>query len=1018
MKQLLLTLLCLLAVTAGVKAEDTWEPVTGSTVFQDGDVICLTSKQYTGTYSSTSITVPPTIATSYNSSKNFLACSEFTGLKDGKISVTPYEITLVKSGSNWVLKHGDKFLKAEAKKITEVDTDPKQSFTISSSDNGITITGSTVTLKFNPNLQSKDPSAAIENARFTFYASGQQAVFAYRKVSSTGPVSPTQCEVPTFSVNGNVLSEGANVYPDDVIKAACTTPGSTVKLFVHETTIGDEYSVSESDLNSSLTLKATASVVGNENYTDNEATITVNVVEKPGPVYPTECAAPTFNVEDGANLYPGDVIKAACETPESTVVLTINGTPVSGDTYPVTDSDINKELVVKATASVEGKDGPITNEKSIKVNVIEKPVVLTDELTPTVINISGSTYKLYEYKSTATKVEYYAKVALENDAFHINSTATSGGAKSGIVSKANVNNLIIDNIVVTVPDGTPVMKMSNSPGTKTGDIGGTAKTVEVNAAEDAVEITGTSKTEGSNTVYTYTPSNDYKYFALTTSKNSHFSSVVINYKKPAIPAPEPTAVTVALAEHADEYTVGQEGVSVGYTVTPAEVAQYVNFTSSNAEAVTVAKNAENNALNLTFNQAAENVTVTASLAEGHESEYTLTPASFSFNVVTGQIEIKEPGQVKSDPVSEGGIFELNRGDRITFYSENAAKLKFELTYEAPEGETPYKLSFVENAPYIYTVTENIEEIIVTPLDAEETAYDDKAFTGMIYVISNPISETTVTFDYTKSSLIDESYSLKTGDDYTTVWTFNSPELRLFDASCNIQTGESSSFTYLENQGWKFNVDETNGNSYYLNLNSNEVDGTTYTIKKVVFRGVVEAGGTILYDSTDGSMTDNVWVGNSTYLTFDLMIDKPFILTGIDVTYAHDEIESPYIFEKDGKVAISHSKTDHKIFYRVVNKKANAANRAPSAGETYNEYTTPLTVKSGDIVYAYAQHPHGMMSDNAVFDVDTYILTGVDGIEDAVEEDVEWFTLDGVRVAEPVKGMYIRVSNGKAQKIML
>lgn len=1015
MKQLLLTLLCLLAVTAGVKAEErSWDFKTTQTVpkcdngattnLKNADNNSVGTWDFTCT--TTSAQGDKTNGPRYGASSSPVNKGATLVLKDSDIpaNATINEVTFTvkgnakASGSKWNLKVGNRGGRNTTLEFSGNSTQSK-------SWTNVNLVGNDIVIELAENATGGG-----------FHLQGVKITYT----TSTGPI---QCDAPTFSVNGSALSDGDNVYPDDVIKAACTTPGSTVKLFVHEVTIGDEYSVSESDLDSSLILKATASVVGNENYTDSEATITVNVVEKPGPVYPTECAAPTFNVEDGANLYPGDVIKAACETPESTVVLTINGTPVSGDTYTVTDSDINKELVVKATASVEGKDGPITNEKSIKVNVIEKPVVLTDELTPTVISISGSTYKLYEYKSTATKVEYYAKVALENDAFHINSTASTGGAKSGIVSKANVNNLIIDNIVVTVPDGTPVMKMSNSPGTKTGVIGGTAKTVEVNAAEDAVEITGTSKKEGSNTVYTYTPSNDYKYFALTTSKNSHFSSVVINYKKPAIPAPEPTEVTVAFTGNADEYTVGQEGVSVGYTVTPAEAAQYVNFISSDTEAVTVAKNAGNNALGLTFNQAAENVTVTASLADGHESEYTLSPASFTFNVIAGQIEIKEPGQVKSDPIpdDENNSFLLERGDRITFYSTDAAKLRFKLTYKASEGETPYQLSFDETAPYTYTATENIEEIIVTPLDAAGTAYDDKSFKGKIEVISNPISETTVTFDYTKSSLIDESYSLKTGNDYTTVWTFNSPELRLFDASCYIQEGESSSFTYLENQGWKFNVDETNGNSYYLYLNSSEVDGTTYTIKKVVFRGDFEGNEYIefsLPENSNGTMNANIWTGESTYLTFDITALEQFILSGIDVTYAHDEIESPYIFEKDGKVAISHSKTDHKIFYRIVNKKANAANHAPSAGETYNEYTTPLTVKSGDIVYAYAQHPHGMMSDNAVFDVDTYILTGVDGIEDAVEEDVEWFTLDGIRVAEPVKGMYIRIRNGKAEKIML
>ena len=929
MKQLLLTLLCLLAVTAAAKADvGNWSFKAKQTIpdCTNGGTTTLTNA--TGSSKGTWTFTCTTSSTDGNSATNG---PRFGAKNNG-----------VEAGAKLVLTNSD--IPANAV-ITEVSLTIQGNSQSSSSSWKLKINdqgGQNTTLSFSGNSsQTKSWSnlnltgneiviEVAEKATYGFYLQGVKVTYT----TSTGPSYPTECAEPVFNV-----TDGASVYPGQEVKATCSTPGSTVKLFVHDATIGDTYSVSTDDVNTSLTLKATASVQGETKVLTSEKSITVNVVPKPA----ARVFVPATQLEAGKNYILTSNL--------NNKIYVMGSTPGSSN-IPAATTTFSDPSKIEFPFNEEGKYDYLI-------------LVLGEE------NVDGET-------------QYYL----------------SDGGKPTEIKYLNPGEGTSSN----------VLKFTHQTSTKVARFKGSI-------SNNVTSIVFTCKTMRNKLFVN--PNNNKPIFSSYSSKQSDYGDVMLYVEE--VTTPTPTEVTVTFTGNADEYTVGQEGVSVGYTVTPAEAAQYVNFISSDTDAVTVAYNAENNALNLTFNQAAENVTVTASLAEGHESEYTLTPASFSFNVVTGQIEIKEPGQVKSDPVSEGGIFELNRGDRITFYSENAAKLKFELTYEAPEGETPYKLSFVENAPYIYTVTENIEEIIVTPLDAEETAYDDKAFTGMIYVISNPISETTVTFDYTKSSLIDESYSLKTGDDYTTVWTFNSPELRLFDASCNIQTGESSSFTYLENQGWKFNVDETNGNSYYLNLNSNEVDGTTYTIKKVVFRGDFEGNEYIefsLPENSNGTMNANIWTGESTYQIFNITALEPFILSGIDVTYAHDEIESPYIFEKDGKVAISHSKTDHKIFYRVVNKKANAANRAPSAGETYNEYTTPLTVKSGDIVYAYAQHPHGMMSDNAVFDVDTYILTGVDGIEDAVEEDVEWFTLDGVRVAEPVKGMYIRVSNGKAQKIML
>lgn len=48
-----------------------------------------------------------------------------------------------------------------------------------------------------------------------------------------------------------------------------------------------------------------------------------------------------------------------------------------------------------------------------------------------------------------------------------------------------------------------------------------------------------------------------------------------------------------------------------------------------------------------------------------------------------------------------------------------------------------------------------------------------------------------------------------------------------------------------------------------------------------------------------------------------------------------------------------------------------------------------------------------------------VLTGINGVEAAAAEgEVEWFTLQGVRVAEPTEGLYIRRQGAKVEKVVL
>ena len=47
-----------------------------------------------------------------------------------------------------------------------------------------------------------------------------------------------------------------------------------------------------------------------------------------------------------------------------------------------------------------------------------------------------------------------------------------------------------------------------------------------------------------------------------------------------------------------------------------------------------------------------------------------------------------------------------------------------------------------------------------------------------------------------------------------------------------------------------------------------------------------------------------------------------------------------------------------------------------------------------------------------------IPTGIDMVETSGTGEVIWFTLQGIRVAHPSAGIYIRVAGGKAEKVLV
>lgn len=84
---------------------------------------------------------------------------------------------------------------------------------------------------------------------------------------------------------------------------------------------------------------------------------------------------------------------------------------------------------------------------------------------------------------------------------------------------------------------------------------------------------------------------------------------------------------------------------------------------------------------------------------------------------------------------------------------------------------------------------------------------------------------------------------------------------------------------------------------------------------------------------------------------------------------------------------------------------------------FQVYTEPFTISATTSIYAYAVEEGKQQSREVSVTYYYNPSLGIDGIE--VENGAaQYYNMQGVRVANPENGMYIRVQNGKAQKVII
>ncbi len=105
-----------------------------------------------------------------------------------------------------------------------------------------------------------------------------------------------------------------------------------------------------------------------------------------------------------------------------------------------------------------------------------------------------------------------------------------------------------------------------------------------------------------------------------------------------------------------------------------------------------------------------------------------------------------------------------------------------------------------------------------------------------------------------------------------------------------------------------------------------------------------------------------------------------------------------------------------VYYKV---ETNTSEAMLTAEDDYTKYETPFQIQIGQTVSYYAQSISDPTLRSEITKATATVPTGVEEIEAAGAGEVRWFDMQGREVkGQPEKGIYVRVANGKASKVVL
>lgn len=209
------------------------------------------------------------------------------------------------------------------------------------------------------------------------------------------------------------------------------------------------------------------------------------------------------------------------------------------------------------TASIPSENETYASNKATYTLTVVDPNAVTyedKEITAAKFGLATS-YNLKSFTSTTSAVTYHAKGMKNSNNIQINSSVTSSGKNSGVVSSANPKNLVIEKIVVTTTEDVSTkmtVSVGNEPGTYTEST--TASETAVAAPSDAETLAA----KASGFTYTYTPEKAYKYFAITSSGAVYITNFEVYYKPNGAEAPSLKPAGLKFAESEQTAVMGSD----------------------------------------------------------------------------------------------------------------------------------------------------------------------------------------------------------------------------------------------------------------------------------------------------------------------------------------------------------------------------------------------------------------------------------------------------------------------------
>lgn len=358
----------------------------------------------------------------------------------------------------------------------------------------------------------------------------------------------------------------------------------------------------------------------------------------------------------------------------------------------------------------------------------------------------------------------------------------------------------------------------------------------------------------------------------------------------------------------------------------------------------------------------EQTALTAVLGEAFEAPALTNPnnlavkyASSDANVAT----VDEEGNVTITGIGEATITATSAATE----QFAAGEAQYTITVKPADGNFITSIVFNDNG---YTNAENITEILLGDI---KLTVDKNGGTGFAYYSNGTAArlyaKCAITFAGVTENIRIKSVKFLTGSSYKTFLDETKVSEGTFDATENIWTGFANQFVLTQG-----------GTSGQTRIQSIEIQYVVAPALPVV-NGSTKPGSTI-----------------------ELKKDEDTVII-IEVA----EGENLHVQEVAANAAARIAAADVDLTdgtWRHLN----------TNGETRVEYTVPTDVKE----ISFVAEKNGVLSNPHTLTVTDGTLTGVEAIEAESAEAAEWFTLQGVRVATPTEGLYIRRTGNKVEKV--